>query len=115
MGDITIPLNIQQLEAGIRADAKKRIDAAMNHAVGNVIDELFRPRFKTTWEDIPEGYLRTFIRQRIEEYVTTPEFEQHIQSAIVRHVNTAADEAVEQMLKSAARKRVFTAVPHQTK
>ena len=112
--DLRIPFDLKKAEAEAVASAKALIEKGLKNATTGIVDELFQHEQTYNGQlDRKEGFARTLIRQRIEEYAASEEFEAVIQDCIRKHADNAADHAVQKMLESASRKRVFTAVPHK--
>lgn len=110
--ELKIPLDINKIHRDAIDRCTNEIRKSLESVVYGIVGEMFQTRqVYNGREHRPEGYMRTLIRQRVEEYATSPEFEAKIQEMIAKHLDAATDEAVKAMLNSAARKRVFSAVP----
>lgn len=112
--ELKIPFDLKKAEAEAVASAKALIEKNLKNAVSEIAGGLFQSEEKIGgYLHRREGFGRTLIRQRLEEYVASEEFEAVIQDCIRKHADNAAEHAVQKMLESASRKRVFTAVPHK--
>lgn len=112
--DFKIPIDLEKLQKAAAEKITAEIQTSLKNTIYSIGQELFAVRREHNGRVYTEeGYIRALIRQRAEEYATSPEFEAKIQEAIARHIDTAADDAILAMLRSATRRRIFTAVPHR--
>lgn len=113
--ELKLNVDINKLEREAVAKLHSELTRSINNMVYGMIDEAVRSRQTDQYGRTlrSEGYIRTLIRERMDDYVTSADFENHIQQAIQTHAKEAATLAVRKMLESASRRRVFEAVPHK--
>lgn len=100
-----------------KEEAERTLLQSADRGARAVVDELMRePHY---WREggvrksDKGGVVYQMLQEKIDSYALSDEFEARVQAMIERHMDAEADAVVRAMLNSAARKRVFTAVPHK--
>ena len=104
---------VSEVQRAATAAAKLRLEQA---ALGHIQAMFYEGRpYRDGKGNIvrDRGILSQLLIEKIEAYALSDEFEGEIQQSIQRHMPVEADKAVQGMLNSASRKRVFSAVPHE--
>ena len=102
--NIKIDLDIDKIIHEVTKTVKTDIESRAHRSADYVVSEMFRGT--GTWGK-PSGVGYDIIKQQIDNYVESSEFEDIINDLIKKHTNEAAENAVKTFLDHAARKKLF--------